>query len=222
MKKTLIITALIALVVLVYFLCGKKEEKVAPGTALLSDAVSGTANRAREIGSLEDEETGPQDGEGDSGARKAGSDGAGQAQENTAVFRIQGESGVNTYSSIANFTKISASPEFTGYLVNFAANIKDVNVSNQSTYRHVLSMMLPSEVAPGTYTEKSTPFIIQFFGSESGVLFTLDYNHPFTLTIDEWGGQGGRARGTFSGELKSAEGTQVMQIRDGNFNVGIQ
>lgn len=221
MKRPIIVALLIAAVILTYFICDKKDEKIEPGTALLSDAVSGDASRTRETGPSEEGEIGFESDESAGNAKNAGNE-AVQAQENTATFRIQGESGINTYTSIANFTKISPSPEFTGYLVNFAANFSEINVSNQSTYRHVISMMLPSDVTPGTYTEKSTPFIIQYFGSENGVLYTLDYNHTFSLTVDEWGGPGGRARGTFSGELKSAEGTSVMQIRDGSFNVGIQ
>lgn len=220
MKKTIIITLLIGAVILIYFICGSNDEEPAPGTALLSESISGDMTRSGGTTTYE-EESGNDDDEGADPAKNAG-DEAVQAVENTASFRIQGESGSNTYSSVANFTKISVSSELTGYLVNFAADMSGITVSNQSTYRHVLSMMLPSDVTPGTYSEKSTPFIIQFFGSESGVLYTLDYAHPFSLTIDEWGGAGGRARGTFSGELKSADGSTVMQIRDGSFNVGIQ
>ncbi|MBN1496860.1 MAG: hypothetical protein JXA07_08845 [Spirochaetes bacterium] len=228
MKKAVIISICVAAVALIYFLSGKDEDKVKTNTALLSDAVSGADGKSRtrgivtrETGPGEDETGWPYKAAGEETIRMDSGESV-PAQENTASFRIQGEPDTQTYASVANFTKISASPQFTGYLVNFAANFEKINVSNQSTYRHVISMMLPTDVTPGVYNEKSSPFIVQFFGSESGVLYTLDYNHSFSLSIDEWGGPGGRARGTFSGELKSANGTEVIQIRDGSFNVGIK
>jgi hypothetical protein len=222
MKKPIIISILIAATVLIYFLCYKSDEGAKTKTSLLSESVPGKTAATADADNP-DEEGGVSSEEASGAQTKiAGNEDDRPAQENTVTFRIQGESGVKTYKSVASFTKISVSPELTGYLGNFAADISGINLSNQSTYNNVISIMLPSDVTPGTYTERSSPFIIQFFGSENGVLYTLDHNSSFSLTIDEWGGPGGRARGTFSGELKSSEGTSLMNLRDGSFNVGIQ
>ena len=221
MKKIAIASVLIIVSLIIYFVCSKPEKSSTSKTALLTDNVANTADRPADSDD-EDADVGSNEkGQGEN-AKNTGSDDFKPAPEDTVTFRVQGESGVNTYKSIASFTKITASPEFTGYLANFAGNINNINVTNQSTYTHVISVLLPTDVTPGTFTEKSNPFIFQFFGSDSGVLFTLDQMCSFSLTIDEWGGPGGRARGSFSGELKAAEGSSIISIRDGTFDVGIK
>jgi len=219
MKKIAIASVLIILAVIFYFLCSEPDKGDASKTSLLTDTVSDTKDR--------DADTGDSDLESDSAShggeeKNTGTEDVKPVAEDTVTFRVRGESGENTYKAIAVFTKISVSPEFTGYLANFAGNIGSINVSNQSTYTHVISVLLPSDVTPGTFNERSQQFIFQFFGSESGVLYALDQMCSFSLTIDEWGGPGGRAKGTFSGELKAAEGTPIISIRDGSFDVGIR
>ena len=222
MKKIAVVSVLIILSLIIYFICSKPEKTDTSKTSLLTDAASDRSDRNADHDNADDSDFGSSNKSQGEDTKNAGGDDFKPAAEDTVTFRVQGESGVNTYKSIATFTKISISPEFTGYLANFAGNINNINVSNQSTYTHVISVLLPTEVTPGTFTEKSNPFIFQFFGSESGVLFTLDQMCSFSLTIDEWGGPGGRAKGTFSGELKAADGTSIISIRDGSFDVGIK
>jgi hypothetical protein len=222
MKKAAIAAVLIIIVLIFYFLCSKPEKSDTSKTSLLTDSVTDTTHRDADSEGLDNDDVGS-DSAGH-GREEKNTDGeeATVAAEDTVTFRVLGESGINTYKSIASFTKISVSPEFTGYLANFAGNIGNINVSNQSTYTHVISVLLPTDVTPQTFNEKSHPFIFQYFGSESGVLYTLDQMCSFSLTIDEWGGPGGRAKGTFSGELKAAEGSSIISIRDGSFDVGIK
>ena len=110
----------------------------------------------------------------------------------------------------------------TGYVANFANDMLNIQVTNQASFSQVLSMMIPPDVTPGTYSEKSSNFMFQYFGNEPGVMYSLDVNNPFTLTIDEWGGSGGRAKGTFSGELKADGSNTIITIQDGRFDVSIQ
>jgi hypothetical protein len=222
MKKIAIAAVLIIVSLIIYFVCSKPEKSSTSKTALLTDNVAKSGDRHSDSDDEEEADVGSNEKGRGENVKNTDGDDYKAAPEDTVTFRVQGESGVNTYKSIASFTKISASPEFTGYLANFAGNINNINVSNQSSYTHVISVLLPTDVTPGTFTEKSNPFIFQFFGSDSGVLYTLDQMCSFSLTIDEWGGPGGRARGTFSGELKAAEGTSIISVRDGSFNVGIK
>jgi hypothetical protein len=222
MKKIAIASVLIILTLIFYFLCSKPDKSDSSKTSLLTDTVTDKTNRNAGSEDSDDADVGSDSTSRGGEEKNTGGDDVKPAAEDTVTFRVQGESGINTYKSIATFTKISVSPEFTGYLANFAGNIGNINVSNQSTYTHVISILLPTDVTPGTFNEKSQSFVFQFFGSESGVLYTLDQMCSFSLIIDEWGGQGGRARGTFSGELKAAEGTSIISIRDGSFDVGIK
>ncbi|HOT47233.1 MAG TPA: hypothetical protein PLM53_19660, partial [Spirochaetota bacterium] len=145
-----------------------------------------------------------------------------KAAENTVTFTVRGESGATTFKSVNPFIKIARTSDMTGYVANFASDMSGIRVADQSTYTRVLSMLIPADVTPGTYNEKSSNFMFQYFGTESGVMYSLDVNYPFTLTIEEWGGPGGRARGSFSGELKVEGSNSVILIQDGRFDAGIQ
>ena len=135
---------------------------------------------------------------------------------------LKGEYNNYSYKAMNNFTKITASPQLTGYTASFVANINNINLSDQSTYNNVVSMMLPLDAGPGAYNEKSDNFIFQYIGANKGILYTLDQSGSFDLTIMEWGGPGGRAKGTFSGKLLSVESTDPVYIQDGKFDIGIQ
>jgi hypothetical protein len=222
MKKIAIASAIFIIALVFYFLCSKPDKGDSSKTSLLTDTVADETNRNADSGDSDDADVGSESTGRTGDEKNIRGDDVKPAAEDTVTFRVQGESGVNTYKSIATFTKISVSPEFTGYLANFAGNIGNINVSNQSSYTHVISVLLPTDVTPGTFNERSHPFIFQFFGSESGVLYTLDQMCSFSFTIDDWGGPGGRAKGTFSGELKAAEGSSTISIRDGSFDVGIK
>src|SRR5208283_4643529 len=78
-------------------------------------------------------------------------------RENTVSFAILlgGDYKVYTFKAVKNFVKITASPELSGYTASFVEDIKNLNVSDQSTFHNVISMMLPSEVVPGTFNEGS-------------------------------------------------------------------
>ncbi len=145
-------------------------------------------------------------------------------RENTVSFAVvmKGEYKVYTFKAVKNFVKIAASPELSGYTASFVEDIKNLNVSDQSTYHNVISMMLPADVSPGTFSEGSAGFLFQYFGTNKGILFSLDQSCPFELNLMEWGGSGGRARGAFSGKLFSLESTDPVYIQDGKFDVGIQ
>jgi hypothetical protein len=145
-------------------------------------------------------------------------------RENTVSFAIlsRGDYKVYSFKAVKNFVKIAASPELSGYTASFVEDIKNLNVSDQSTYHNLISMMLPSEVVPGSFNEGSSNFLFQYFGTNKGTLYSLDQSCPFELNIIEWGGTGGRARGVFSGKLFSIEATEPIYIQDGKFDVGIQ
>jgi len=143
-----------------------------------------------------------------------------EAGENTVVFTIRGEANQRVFRSVNPFKKLRGG-EVSGHVANFAENITSVTVTNQDTYRNIFSLLLPHEVTPGTYTEASANFIVQFFGEQAGELFHLNASCPFKLTITEWGGPGGRARGYFAGELKSDDTDRIISL-SGSFDVGIE
>jgi hypothetical protein len=144
--------------------------------------------------------------------------------ENSARFTVivRGEYKVYTFTAVNNFTKITVSPELSGYVANFAENMGKINIRNQSTYSNVISIMLPVDVAPGDYNEKSDNVIFQYFGPDKGIIYNPDQIGSFLITIHEWGGSGGRAKGTFSGKLKADEQTDPVLIQEGIFDIGIQ
>jgi hypothetical protein len=144
--------------------------------------------------------------------------------ENSIRFAVvyNGEYKAYNFKAVKNFAKITASPQFTGYTASFVENLKALNLSNRSTFKNVISMMLPLDAGPGTYNEKSENFIFQYIGADKRLLFALDQTSHFELTLTEWGGAGGRARGTFSGTLRSFESTEPVYIQDGQFDIGIK
>jgi hypothetical protein len=213
MKKAIIAVAIIGLFVLVYFLCGDSEKTAGSKNTLMTSTAG-----SREGSSAPDDEEqasgGDEENEGQEEVKKAA--------ENTVTFTVRGEGGTNTFKSVNPFIKIARTSDMTGYVANFASDMSGIKVADQSTYTRVLSMLIPADVTPGNYNEKSSNFMFQYFGTESGVMYSLDVNYPFTLTIDEWGGPGGRARGSFSGELKMEGSNSVILIQDGRFDAGIQ
>ncbi len=214
MKKAIIPVAIIGLFVLIYFICSDSDK---PGDSKTTLMTSTADTMGRSSSDIADEESAP---EGDE--EKDGQEEVRKAPENTVTFSVRGESGTSTYKSVNPFIKIARTSDLTGYVANFAGDMTGIRVADQSTYSRVLSMMIPADVMPGTYSEKSNNFMFQFFGAESGVMYSIDVNYPFTLTIDEWGGPGGRARGSFSGELKVEGSNSIITIQDGRFDAGIQ
>ncbi|HNW30622.1 MAG TPA: hypothetical protein PKN50_19255 [Spirochaetota bacterium] len=213
MKKAIIAVAMLGLFVFVYFLCGDSEKTDGSKTTLMTS----TAGSREGASSPDDEEQASGSDE-----EKEGQEEVKRAAENTVTFTVRGESGATTFKSVNPFIKIARTSDMTGYVANFAGDMSGIKVADQSTYTRVLSMLIPADVTPGTYNEKSSNFMFQYFGTENGVMYSLDVNYPFTLTIDEWGGPGGRARGSFSGELKVEGSNSVILIQDGRFDAGIQ
>ncbi len=214
-KRIIIGAAIIGLFALIYFLCSDSNKSGDSKTTLMTSTAdskgsgSGDSNEESSSGGSDDEE-------------RAGREEVKSAPENTVTFSVRGESGISTFKSVNPFIKIARSSYMTGYVANFAADMIGIRIADQSTYTRVLSMMIPADVTPGSYNEKSSNFMLQYFGNESGVMYSIDVNYPFTLTIDEWGGPGGRARGSFSGELKVEGSNSVITIQDGRFDAGIQ
>ena len=83
-------------------------------------------------------------------------------------------------------------------------------------------MLLPTVITPGTFTEQTGGLVVQFFGPEAGIYYELDRDTPFSITIQEWGGPGGRARGYFSGTLKSHQTSGKVTVHNGRFEASIQ
>ncbi|HPC43289.1 MAG TPA: hypothetical protein PL180_18480 [Spirochaetota bacterium] len=213
MKKAVIAVAILSLFALVYFVCGDSE--ITDGSK--NPLMTSTAGSRDGTSSPDDEEQASGSDE-----EKEGQEEVKKAAENTVTFTVRGESGATTFKSVNPFIKIARTSDMTGYVANFASDMSGIRVADQSTYTRVLSMLIPADVTPGTYNEKSSNFMFQYFGTESGVMYSLDVNYPFTLTIEEWGGPGGRARGSFSGELKVEGSNSVILIQDGRFDAGIQ
>jgi hypothetical protein len=216
MKKAIIAAVIIGLSVLIYFICGGPD-KPGDSKATLMNSTADKANRGSS-----DVDSDEESGTGNGDEEKLGQEQVKSAPENTVTFSVRGESGTSTFKSVNPFIKIARSSDLTGYVANFASDMTGIRVAEQSTYSKVLSMLIPADVTPGTYSEKSSNFMFQYFGTENGVMYSIDVNYPFTLTIDEWGGPGGRARGSFSGELKVDGSNSVITIQDGRFDAGIQ
>ncbi|MBN2160875.1 MAG: hypothetical protein JW807_15910 [Spirochaetes bacterium] len=218
MKKGVIILMLIGIALFFYFICGKSENHDEHESPLLSDAMSPGVEQTRDGGTTityhQDVEEEQVSGDGADESRPA--------SEDTAIFTLQGDTKEYTYKAINGFKKISMTPDYTGHVANFAGNMASINTSNQESYKHVISIMLPPDVVPGVYRETSSKFMFQFFGSENGKLFTIDVNYPFTLNLNDWEGPGGRARGTFSGQLMANNTGEVITIEYGKFDVDIQ
>ncbi len=215
MKKALVAVGIIGLCVLVYFICGDSEKTEDSQSSLMTSAQDQTKSGSTSSETEYEYDT-------DVEQERAEQDEARKTPENTVTFTVRGENRTNTYKSVNPFIKIARSSDLTGDVVNFASDMIGIKVSDQSTYRHVFSMMIPGDVTPGSLSERSGNFMVQYFGTETGVMYSLDVNYPFTLTIDEWGGSGGRARGTFSGELKVNGSGAVIYIQDGRFDAAIQ
>lgn len=216
MKKIAIGVAVIALGLILYFVCGTKEEAGDGSSTLLLDSSDEGAQGAG--------------GRGESPNSEASNEGIGSADEDsqkkaaadTISFFLARDRSQYTFQAMGAFRKMSATTEMTGYVINFAGSPDVIQAGDPSKLSNVISILLPGDVSPGTYTEKSPNFMVQFFGQEAGTLYNLDQNCSFTLNVDEWGGQGGRARGTFSGELKADGVATIISISDGRFEAGIQ
>jgi hypothetical protein len=215
-KKLLAATAVIALGLIVYFVCGTSDDgKDKQSSLLMNSSEESTASKTRSVTTRTTESDREDGGTDEEGSSK-------KAAANTASFFLTRERQEYSFQAIGNFRKMSATTEMTGYVGSFAANSDAANVSDQSKLNNVISILLPTDVTPGTYSEKSANFMVQFFGQEAGTLYNLDHNCSFTLTVDEWGGPGGRVRGTFSGELKAEGSSTIISVSDGRFEAGIQ
>lgn len=217
-KKILIALAIAALSLTFYFICGKSDDAKKSDKSLFSDTVPNKESSRSGDAPADDSS----DTDTFSEDKKREEEKHTSQKEDTVTFYLTGDSRQCHYKAVNSFRKVSASSDVTGYVANFAENISGINVSNISSYRNLISFMVPLDVTPGTYTEKSSNFIVQFFGTEGGANYTLDQAHTFSMTITEWGGPGGRARGQFSGELKAEESTTPVSIRDGMFDIAIQ
>ena len=215
-KKILIAVIIAAASLMIYFICGKSDKTEKAEKSLLSDTVSKneTASSATAPGG-DDSDTFSEE-------KKREEEKESSQKEDTVTFILASDSRQYNYKAVNSFKKVGVSSDMTGYVANFAENIGGINVREIATYRNLISFMVPMEVTPGTYTERSANFIVQFFGAEGGANYTLDHAHSFTMTITEWGGPGGRARGRFSGELKAEESSTPVSIRDGMFDIAIQ
>ncbi|MBN2078494.1 MAG: hypothetical protein JW838_05980, partial [Spirochaetes bacterium] len=147
---------------------------------------------------------------------------AAPAAKNTLTYKFDREMEPYVYEAVGGFTKIAASEEMTGYVANFTIDRKGLDPSDAAKISHVLSMLLPTVVTPGTFTEQTSGLIVQYFGPEPGIYYELDQDSPFSITIQEWGGPGGRARGYFSGTLKSNQTSGRVMLHDGRFDASIQ
>jgi len=216
MKKIAIGAAVIALGLILYFVCGSQDDaRNNPSPLLLDSPGEGTRADGESGGSAAGE------GAGDAGVTDD-DDSSKKVPADTISFFLARERVNYSFPAIGNFRKMSATTEMTGYVANFAADSGVIHTGDQSKLSNVISILLPTDVAPGTYTEKSPNFMFQLFGQEAGTLYSLDQNCSFTMTVDEWGGPGGRARGTFSGELKADGSSTIISINDGRFEAGIQ
>ena len=213
-KKIIAAAAVIALGVAVYFICGKSDDtRDKKSTLLMNSGEGSTASKGGET---------TRTYEGD---REGGADDEGAVKKsvaNTASFFLPGDRQDYSFQSLGNFRRMAATTEMTGYVGSFSSSSDISSVTDQSKLNNVISILLPTDVSPGTYNEKSANFMVQLFGKDSGTLYNLDSNCSFTLVVDEWGGPGGRVRGTFSGELKVDGGSTILTISDGKFEAGIQ
>lgn len=216
MKKIAIGAAVIALGLIFYFVCGSQDDVRDNQSSLLLDSPGEGTQAAGERGGNTAGE-----GAGDAGVT-ADDDSSKKVTADTISFFLTRERVNYSFPAIGNFRKMSATTEMTGYVANFAANSGVIHAGDQSKLSNVISILLPTDVVPGTYTEKSPNFMVQLFGQEAGTLYNLDQNCSFTLTVDEWGGPGGRVSGTFSGELKADGSSTIISINDGRFEAGIQ
>jgi hypothetical protein len=222
MKKHITIVILIATGLSLYLIFRKSDKSNINHKSIMPDTISGES-----VPDVKNHDSGPQSQE----ESRIGNEILNENREETSTVSensisftavLKGEYKVYNFKAIKNFTKITASPQFTGYTASFVENLNAMNLSDQSTFKNVISMMLPLEIGPGTYNEKSENFIFQYIGSDKGVMYSLDQTSPFELTLTEWGGPGGRARGTFSVKLRSFESTEPVYIQDGRFDIGIQ
>ena len=217
--RIIIDIALIVLFIgLVYFICSKTGKTDKQQRIILRDSMKTSASSNTDSGVFQQMHEDRQGGEESSKEEQKGK------TENTISFSLvsSGESKSYSYKALNNLTKVPQSTSFSGYVTSFAADLKKINLSNENSFSHIFSILLPLDAGVGTYTEKSNAFIIQFFGPENGKLYTLQPEYSFTLTIHEWGGPGGRARGIFFGELKAADSSIPLVFRDGQFDIGIQ
>ncbi len=215
MKKIAVGAAVIALGLTLYFVCGSQDDGRDDSSSLLLDS----AGEGTPAADTRDDSTGEGAGEG---GVTADDESRNKITADTVSFFLDRERANYTFPVMGNFRKMSATTEMTGYVANFAAKFDVIQAGDQSKLSNVISILLPTDVSPGTYTERSSNFMVQLFGQEAGTLYNLDQNCSFTLTVDEWGGPGGRVRGTFSGELKADGTSTIISISDGRFEAGIQ
>lgn len=197
-----------------YYICSGKNEKSKKSTALLSGTDIDSMNQ-----SGSDEDVSDVSAEDQEGKKK---DSAEHARENTLSFKFNSESKTYNLKAVKAFIKVQISGELNGYVANFVDNIESLDMYKPETYSDVFSFMIPPDGGTGTFKETSENFIVQFFGSDKGIKYILDSKYSFTMTITEWGGPGGRAKGSFQGDLKAEDGSVTVTIRDGLFDIAIQ
>ena len=217
MKKIAVGVAVVAAVLIIYFVCGTNDDGKDGSSSLFLDSGS----EGMPAADNPDGSAATAGGTNDGGVIKE-EDSSPQTAADTISFFLSRERANYSFPAMGNFRKMSATTEMTGYVGNYAANSDVIHAGDQSKLANVISILLPTDVTPGTYTEKSSNFMVQFFGQEAGTLYNLDQNCSFTLTVDEWGGPGGRVRGTFSGELRADGISTIISISDGRFEAGIQ
>lgn len=216
MKKPAIIIGSIILIGLIYFICSEPETNKKEGPIVGMETTSGeVAEDHYNDTSGDDPFTGYEDPD-------APQKDAVPVAKNTLSYKYDREMKPFVYEAIAGFTKVAATEEMTGYVVNFSIDRDKLDPSDATKISHVLSLLLPTVVTPGTFTEQTSGLIVQYFGPEPGIYYELDQDSPFSITVQEWGGPGGRARGYFSGTLKSNQTSGKVMLHDGRFDASIK
>lgn len=216
MKKPAIITGIIILVGLIFYICSGPDPDKKEDTLVSMESSGVEVNRDnREDETADDPFVGYEDTDAPPGD-------AAPIAKNTLSYKFDRDMTPYVYEAMGGFTRIAASEEMTGYVVNFTINRSGLNTSDAGKIRHVLSILLPTVVTPGTFTEQTGGLIVQYFGPEPGIYYELDQDSPFSITIQEWGGPGGRARGYFSGTLKSNQTSGRVMLHDGRFDASIR
>ncbi len=83
-----------------------------------------------------------------------------------------------------------------------------------------LYIKISEPVNSGSAYNQSSGLTVYYDADGNDTLYSNDSSLPFSLTITEWGGLGGMARGTFAGTLEQWDGSTVI-ISDGIFEASI-
>ncbi len=130
------------------------------------------------------------------------------------------ESGTRTYRAVGGLSPISAGGSSIGLVARFAGAAPGSGADHQ--LRNAIIIMLPPDALRGNYSGRSDNFGFYYFDETGDNAFRPAAGPGFTLTIVEWGGTGSRARGTFSGVLRSADTDATVTVKDGRFDIGIR